>query len=82
MLMISACIASTVCLVKFTQNKPAVEGALDVTWDFYSLSLIRYIALKHPTTIYRPLLPFPIRKIALIDLTTNREITLQQQDYL
>lgn len=38
----SACITSIFRLVKFAQNQPTVEGAVDVTWDYYSLNLLRY----------------------------------------
>ena len=39
----SACVASVVRLVKFVQKQPIVEGAVDVTWVYYSLNPIRYV---------------------------------------
>lgn len=45
----SACIASIVRLLKFAQNQPTVEGAVDVTWNDYPLGLIRYVALQRIT---------------------------------
>ncbi|KAL9064402.1 MAG: hypothetical protein Q9161_008914 [Pseudevernia consocians] len=37
-----ACVASIVRLEKFAQTQPMIEGAIDVTWDYYSVGLIRY----------------------------------------
>ena len=39
-----ACVASTIRIVKFAQKYPRIEGVVDVTWEFYSLNLIRYVA--------------------------------------
>lgn len=61
----SACVASIVRLVKFAQPQPTIEGAVDVTWDYYSVGLIRYVALWGITTLSGP------RKCA--DEPTNHE---------
>ena len=39
----SSCIASIIRLVEFARKWHVVEGTVDVTWEFYSLNLIRCV---------------------------------------
>ena len=44
---LSVCTASLTRLVRFAKNYSIIEGTPDVTWDYYSLDLIRYAVPAH-----------------------------------
>ena len=48
----SACIASAIRLVKFAQKPPVILGAVDETWDYYSLNLVWYVTPERDTILF------------------------------